>query len=182
MTPRFLLLPAALLTLFLGTSLLPEGAEANGGTLRLSNVPMGAYLVSAFTDPTPIRPDSMDVSILAVMAASGEVAEGLSIRIRTRHLEGMAPDEEQVATREQADDPRYYAAKFGLGAEGPWELTVHVQGPQGSGEASFQVTAREAGILGNPLFLILLALLPLLGVGGWIFLRGEGAEEADGEG
>lgn len=179
--PR-LLLSASLLALVLALSMAPEGARANGGTLRLSNVAMGAYLVSAFTDPTPVRPDSMDVSILAVMAATGEVAEGLEIRIRTRHLDGLAPDEEEVATREQADDPRYYAAKFGLGAEGRWELTLHVTGPQGAGEASFQVTARERGVLGNPLVLILLALLPLVAVGGWIGFRGRAEEEVPAPG
>ncbi len=157
--------------------LAPHALRANGGTLRLANVPMGAYLVSAFTDPTPVRPDSLDVSVLAVMAASGEVAEGLEVRVRTRHLGGGAPDEERPATREQADDPRYYAAKFGLGAEGPWELTVVVEGPEGAGEASFQVTARERGLLGHPAVLVLLALLPLALVGAWIGRQGgEGAD------
>jgi hypothetical protein len=146
----------------------PSPALANGGTLRLANVPMGAYLVSVFTDPTPVRPDSLDVSVLIVSAASGAVIEGLDVRLRTRHLEGLRPEEERPATREQADDPRYYAAKFGLGAEGPWEIQVAVRGPEGSGEASFQVRARDRGLLGNPLVLILLALLPLILVGAWI--------------
>jgi hypothetical protein len=149
-------------------ALSPDPVQGNGGTLRLANVPMGAYLVSAFTDPTPVRPDSLDVSVLAVMATTGGVAEGLEVQVRTRHLEGGVPEESRRATREQADDPRYYAAKFGLGAEGPWELTVSVRGPDGSGEASFQVTARERGLLGHPLVLVLLALLPLALVGAWI--------------
>jgi hypothetical protein len=128
----------------------PSPALANGGTLRLANVPMGAYLVSVFTDPTPVRPDSLDVSVLVVMRGLGGGGEGLDVRLRTRHLEGLRPEEERPATREQADDPRYYAAKFGLGAEGPWEIQVTVRGPEGSGEASFEVRARDRGLLGNP--------------------------------
>jgi hypothetical protein len=129
---------------------------------------MGAYLVSVFTDPTPVRPDSLDVSVLIVSGASGEVIEGLDVRVRTRHLEGVRPEEERPATREQADDPRYYAAKFGLAAEGEWEIRVSVRGPEGSGEAAFELRARDPGLLGNPLVLIVLALLPLILVGAWI--------------
>ncbi|NNM06935.1 MAG: hypothetical protein HKO65_17695, partial [Gemmatimonadetes bacterium] len=36
---------------------------ADGGTLRVANVPMGAYRINVYTDPTPITPDSIDVSI-----------------------------------------------------------------------------------------------------------------------
>lgn len=146
----------------------PPTAQANGGTLRLANVPMGAYLVSVFTDPTPVRPDSLDVSVLIVSGSSGEVIEGLDVRVRTRHLEGVRPEEERPATREAADDPRYYAAKFGLGAEGEWEIQVSVRGTEGSGEAAFQLRARDRGLLGSPLVLILLALLPLMLVAAWI--------------
>lgn len=153
----------------------PTQALANGGTLRLANVPMGAYLVSVFTDPTPVRPDSLDVSILVVNRTGGEVVEGLDVRVRTRHLDGVVPDDERPATREQADDPRYYAAKFGLGAEGVWEIRVVLEGPEGQGDAGFEVTAREPGILGNPLVLMILALLPLLLVGVWIVFQSAGA-------
>ena len=40
-------------------------------------------------------------------------------------------------TREQAQDPRYYAAKFALGSVGEWEILVRVRGPEGEGEVSF---------------------------------------------
>jgi hypothetical protein len=151
----------------------PGPAAANGGTLRLSNVAMGSYLVSAFTDPTPVRPDSLDVSVLVVLARSGELAEEVEVTVRSRHLEGAAPEEVRPATREQADDPRYLAAKFALGAEGPWALTVEVRGPGGSGEATFEVRARERGLLGHPLVLVVLALLPLALVGAWVTRQGD---------
>lgn len=164
--PLFLLLP------LLGLLLLPGLVWANGGTLRLNNVSMGAYLVSAFTDPTPVQVDSLDVSVLAVFRNSGEVVPDLSVTVRTRHLDGSAPGDVRAATREQADDPRYYATKFGLGAEGAWEITVTVVGPEGEGEASFEVRARDRGVFGNPWFLSLMALLPLLLIAVFIFRQG----------
>ncbi len=151
-------------------------ALANGGTLRLANVPMGEYRVSVFTDPTPVRPDSLDVSVLVLREGVPGVAEDVRVTVRTRRLEDPGPGEIREATREQADDPRYHAAKFGLGAEGEWEITVAVSGPGGEGEASFQVRARERGLLGHPAVLVTLALLPLLGVALWIFRE----EEPDG--
>lgn len=151
-------------------------AFANGGTLRLANVVMGEYRVSVFTDPTPVRPDSLDVSVLVMREGALGVAEDVQVTIRTRDLNGQGLEDVREATREQADDPRYYAAKFGLGAEGAWEIMVQVAGPAGEGEASFQVRARDRGILGHPLVLTVLALLPLIGVALWIFRKEEDDE------
>jgi hypothetical protein len=141
---------------------------ANGGTLRLANVEMGAYLVSVFTDPTPVRPDSLDVSVLIVQRGMDGVPEGLDVRVRARLVDGALPVQEEIATRETADDPRYYAAKFSLGAAGTWEITVDVAGEEGTGSTSFELTARDPGILGNPLVLLLLGLLPLAALGVWL--------------
>jgi hypothetical protein len=149
---------------------------ANGGTLRLANVPMGEYRVSVFTDPTPVRPDSLDVSVLVIREGFEGVPEGLDVRVHAELIEGEGehahgahptPMEER-ATREQADDPRYYAAKFGLGSEGRWRITVSVSGEAGSGAASFELRARERGILGHPLVIWLLALLPLIAAAVWL--------------
>lgn len=157
------LLPAAFL-------LFPpaEPVDANGGTLRVANEPVGDYLVSVFTDPTPVRTDSIDVSALVLMSDEPGLAEGIRVQIQTRGLEGQGDPVRLEATREQADDPRYHAAKFGLGAPGLWEIDVAVDGPRGSGSVSFEITAREIGFWGSPLFLSLLALLPLALIALWI--------------
>ena len=54
---------------------------ADGGTLRVANVPMGAYRVNVFTDPTPIPPDSIDVSALVTFERGRGVATGLEIEV-----------------------------------------------------------------------------------------------------
>ncbi len=150
--------------------LLPLELGANGGMLRLANLTMGAYRVSIYTDPTPVRPDSLDVSVLVVQEGLVGVPEGLEVLVRPRPLREPGPEREVRATREQADDPRYYAAKFGLGVEGPWEIVVEVRGEAGQGSASFEVIAREPGLLGHPAALILMLFLPLA-LAGWWLLR-----------
>lgn len=160
---------------------------ANGGTLRVANAVMGDYRVSVFTDPTPVRPDSLDVSVLILQQGVEGVPDGVEVILRTELLEIRNPEEVPAevrvgmgetlrATREQADDPRYYAAKFALGVEGIWEISVQVRGESGEGQASFQVTARDRGILGHPLTIMFLALLPLAGAAWWL-TRDDGQDE-----
>jgi hypothetical protein len=163
------LAPAVLLLLTLAPV-----ALANGGTLRLTNVAMGLYRVSVFTDPTPVRPDTLDVSVLVLHAEVPGVAEGVRVTVHARPLGHHGEEHLREATREEADDPRYHATKFALGAEGDWEITVAVSGPDGSGQASFRIRARERGFLGHPLVLTLLALLPLAAVALWIYRHEEG--------
>jgi hypothetical protein len=142
--------------------------QADGGTLRVSNVPMGAYRVSVFTDPTPIHPDSIDVSVLVTFERGRGLAQGLQIMVVGRPLGPNGRSVSHPATREQANDPRYYAAKFALGSAGAWEILVQVAGPEGEGEVSFEVMVQEPGLLDSPFLILGLALLPLLLVGWWL--------------
>lgn len=146
----------------------PGGLQADGGTLRVSNVPMGAYRVNVFTDPTPIPPDTIDVSVLVTFERGRGMARGLDILVRGRRLDGTGSPIQQSATREQAEDPRYYAAKFALGSVGDWEITVQVSGPEGEGATTFSVVVQEVGIFSNPFLILTLAFLPLLLVGWWL--------------
>jgi hypothetical protein len=156
------------LGLFLCLLLTPSLLWGDGGTLRVANVPMGAYRINVFTDPTPIPPDSIDVSVLATYERGRGVAMGLEILVTAVMLDGPGGPVEQTATRDQADDPRYYAAKFALGRVGRWAITVRVAGPEGEGEVSFEVGVQEPGLMDNPYLILVLALFPLLLVGFWL--------------
>ena len=140
---------------------------------------MGAYRVNVFTDPTPITPDSVDVSVLVTFERGRGVARGLEIVVEATRLDGSGTRIRHPATREQAEDPRYYAAKFRPGASGDWEIRVILRGPEGQGEASFQVEVREAGAFQNPMVILTLALLPLLLVGAWLKLSSS-SEDSSG--
>ncbi len=150
---------------------------ADGGTLRVANVPMGAYRVNVFTDPTPITPDSIDVSALVTFERGRGVAPGLDIEVEARRADRTGSPIRHPATREQADDPRFYAAKFALGSVGEWEILVRVAGPEGEGEVSFRVRVQEPGLLDNPYLILLAAFLPLVLVGWW--LRSPSSRPAD---
>jgi len=151
-----------------GLAALPSPLQADGGTLRAANVPVGAYRVSVFTDPTPIPPDSIDVSVLVTFERGRGIARDLEIEVTAHRLDGMGRPVRHPATREQAEDPRYYAAKFALGSMGDWEIQVGIRGPEGEGEIRFQVTVQEQGLLDNPYLVLAGALLPLLLVGWWL--------------
>lgn len=168
---------ALLLSLLL--LLLPRGLPANGGTLRFVGL-LGPWEVAVFTDPTPPRPDSLDVSILATLPGSIHPVEDLEITVRLEEVSGRGTHQ-LPATREQAEDPRYYAAKFrDLGA-GEWRVTVAARGPTSEGgEAGFTLRVREPGAAEHPLVLFLLALLPLFAMGWW--LRGGPRRPHPGDG
>ena len=159
-----------LVRLLLGSLLLtvPDPLQADGGTLRAANVPIGAYRVNVFTDPTPISPDFIDVSVLVTFEGIRGVVTGLEIEVVGRRVDETGGEIRHPATRDQAEDPRYYAAKFPLGSEGLWELRVRVRGPEGEGEIVFQVMVQEPGLLGNSYLILTVALLPLLLMGWWL--------------
>ncbi len=94
---------------------------------------MGAYRVNVFTDPTPIPPDSIDVSVLVTFERGRGVATGLEIEVVARRVDGTGEEIRHPATRDQAIDPRYYAAKFALGSEGLWEIRSPGRGTGGRG-------------------------------------------------
>jgi hypothetical protein len=171
-------LPSLAVAVLLFVCLLPLPLLADGGTLRVANVPMGSYRVNVFTDPTPIPPDSVDVSVLVTFERGRGIATGLDVVVTALRTDGIGSPIIHPATREQADDPRYYAAKFALGSEGEWEIRVRVMGPEGEGEAVFQVTAREPGLLANPFLILTFALLPLALVGVWLKRSGRATPTA----
>jgi hypothetical protein len=160
--PRTWIRGGLLLALLLAPGLL----LANGGTLRFLGI-LDPWEVAVFTDPTPVRPDSLDVSVLVTLPGNPRPVDGLEVAVSIRQPDGG--EVRQPATREEADDPRYYAAKFrGMGA-GDVEVTVTVVGPEGGGgTATFTVEAREPGALEHPAVLFLLALVPLAGVTWWL--------------
>ena len=161
--------------LLLAILLAPGLLLANGGTLRFLGI-LDPWEVAVFTDPTPVRPDSLDVSVLVTLPGNPRPVDGLEVAVAIRQPDGE--EVRQPATREEADDPRYYAAKFrGMGA-GEVEVTVIVTGPEGGGgTATFTVEAREPGALEHPAVLFLMALVPLAGVTWWL-RRGRGPEAA----
>jgi hypothetical protein len=169
-------LAAAAWTITIWLSVSPTLLVANGGTLRLNTV-LGPFEVIVFTDPTPVRVDSIDVSVLITRPGSVEPVEGLEVQVRADPVGHDGESTEHRATREQAEDPRFYAAKFRLGREGAWRITVSVSGEEGGGEDWFQVNAIEPGPLRRPLIFVIVALTPLALAAWWLYRGGQERHE-----
>lgn len=160
---------AALLLLLLATPLL-----ANGGTVRISRQPVGRYLISVMSSPTPLRTGEVDISVL-VQDSAQAVVPGVAVVVEAVPLDMLADTIRHGATRQQATNKFFLAAKFDLETPGDWEFRLHVGGREG-GTVSFEATVTEASLLDRPYLLAALILLPLL-LGGWLLGRREEARE-----
>jgi hypothetical protein len=115
-------------------------ARADGGAVRLSEQ-AGAYRVTVFTSPTPLRAGPVDVSVL-VQDAAGECVPAAKVTVRlTARQTGEVL--EYPATVEAATNKLFDAAVFELPNSGWWEVTVTVEGPQVPALLRFAIEADE---------------------------------------
>jgi hypothetical protein len=144
---------------------------ANGGTVRISREAVGPYLVSVFTSPTPLRTGEVDVSVL-VQDIERESVLDVPVFVEALPVAAEAEAVRHEATRQQATNKLFKAAKFDIPGEGVWELRVRVGGEEG-GAVSFQAEFTNPTLLDRPYLLAALVLLPLAFLG-WLLLgRGE---------
>jgi hypothetical protein len=147
---------------------------ANGGTVRISREVVGAYRVSIFTSPTPLRTGEVDVSVL-VQDTIQEAVVDVAVAVHAVPVGLDATPVRHQATRRQATNRLFKAAKFAIDVPGEWELRVQVGGEEG-GEVRFRVVLTDPTILDRPYLLAALVLLPLLLLG-WLLL---GRQEEEG--
>lgn len=161
--PRTALLPLLALITLLAPPLL-----ANGGTVRVSRAPLGPYLVTIYSSPTPLRTGEVDISVLVQDSADAVLAPPITVEARPRALtEGATADPiRREAARAQATNKLFQAAKFDVAEPGEWEFRVEVDG---AGSLSFRATVVRSTLLDRPYLLGLLILLPVLVIG-WLAL------------
>jgi len=99
---------------------------------------IGAYQVTVFTAPVPLRAGPIDVSVL-VQDPRGEPMPEAEVTIEVERL-GKFP-----ATHDAATNKLYHSAKFELPAPGLWRMEVRIAGEQGEARKSFEV------VVGDPL-------------------------------
>ncbi len=114
--------------------------RADGGAVRLHEK-AGAYQITVFTAPTPLRAGPVDVSVL-VQDAAGECVPGARVSLRLTARESGEVLEYQ-ATAEAATNKLLQAAVFELPEPGWWDVEVAVEGPQGPARLWFGVQADE---------------------------------------
>lgn len=150
-------------------------AWANGGIVRISQAPVGPWLVTVYSSPTPLRTGEVDISTL--VQDSANVIVDVPITVDATPVGFVAEAVRSPATRGQATNKLFKAAKFDIGVPGRWEFRVRVgsaaeratraSGP--GGVVSFEAVVTKSTILDRPLLLATLVLLPLVGAG-WFLL------------
>jgi hypothetical protein len=158
-------LPLLLLAVLLAPPLL-----ANGGTLRISEAPAGRYVVSVYSSPTPLRAGEVDISVL-VQDSAGRMVPDVRVEVEAVRLDTVADPIRHAASRAEATNKLFQAAKFDVAPAGRWEFRIRVGRDEG-GTVSFQATLTDPTLLDRPFLLALLILLPV-GLAGWLLGRRE---------
>lgn len=183
-SPR-LAAPAVILLALLS---LTAPALANGGIVRIAAAPVGPWFVTVYSSPTPLRTGEVDISVLVQDSADRVV--DVPVTVDATPVGFVAEPVYSPATRAQATNKLFKAAKFDLGVPGTWEFRVGVgspartgAGPAGdrspgesvgepggqAGVVSFEAAVTKSTILDRPFLLTLLLAVPLL-ILGWVVL------------
>ncbi len=127
---------------FLGTwpalLLLPAVLHADGGAVRFAGQ-VGAYRVTVFTVPTPLRAGPVDVSVLVQNPDTGDLLPDASVLVRLTPAGQDGPALEQPATHAAATNKLFQAAVVDLPAAGRWHLEVVINGTRGPAAAPLEL-------------------------------------------
>lgn len=149
---------------------IPSLAAAHGGgTPQITDLPAGPYRLFAWTSPDPWRADSAAHITVAVTRVDDQgqtfPVAGAAVRVWLTAADEAAQRVELAATPVSAVATGFYEADHPLPAAGPWEVSVQVQGEEGSGSVSFAMRAEPAAAVNWPLWIgTAVALLALTGI------------------
>jgi hypothetical protein len=102
----------------------------------------GAYRVTVFTSPTPLRAGPVDVTVLVQDAATGGCVPQARATLRlTARKAGTFL--QQPATAETATNKLCLAAVFQLPEPGWWDVDIAIEGARGPARVRFGVQADE---------------------------------------
>jgi hypothetical protein len=162
----------------------PPLARANGGIARLVREPVGGRFVTVYSSPTPLRTGELDISVM--VQDSSDARLDLDVRV-VATLIAAAEDADPVAarldeirldaTRDQATNKLFKAAKFDVDVPGEWAFRVEIETV---GSVEFTAPVVRSTILDRPYLLAALVLLPLALIGWLVTGRDEEDEPAAG--
>lgn len=159
--------------------LVPPRLMGNGGTVQLSNERAGPFLVSVFSEPAPLRTGEIDISVLVQDADTRSSIDDAEVTVLAEPLDHAGRPGRYPATRAQATNKLFRAAKFPIGTAGRWRFTVHVDNPLGTGRVTFDAEVRQRTLLDRPVLLVAILLVPI-GLLFWLAKRAEERREVRG--
>jgi len=134
---------------------------ADGGTL-LFRKPAGSFVVTAFSEPAPMRAGKADLSVMVEKTGDQSTVLDADVKLRLKKTEAGSIVEIVVpATHGHATNKLLYAASLTLPSTGMWRMTVDVRekGEEASAAGDLDVLPAEPPLMAHwPLF----AVVPLM--------------------
>lgn len=138
--------------------LLSRSASANGGTVQVSRALAGPFEVTVWTDPSPIRVGTVDVSVMVELPGGSPLQDArVSVTVWPMSNAGRAATYE--ATHDQATNKLFYAAHVPIPQAGPWQVKVTIVELSGDGDVSFMIEASETSISDRVPLVVFVVLL-----------------------
>jgi len=154
----------------LAVALRPASALANGGTIEVADRPVGPYLIAVMTSPSPLRVGIADLSVLIYLPNSKKAVEDATVYVLANRDGKSANPSRFPATHANATNKFFYAASVSFPASGEYAMTVHVAGPRGGGNVSFNVQVAPATFAVSPVE-VASAAIPIIGFVAWYIFR-----------
>jgi hypothetical protein len=117
-------------------------AYADGGAIRFDQERRG-YRIAVFTQPTPLRAGSVDVSVLVQDARTGQALSDATVTVELSR-KGSDLRIQHAATRAAATYRLLRAAHFELPQPGSYDIRVIVTGAHGMASTEFVLTVAPA--------------------------------------
>jgi hypothetical protein len=127
---------------------IPTSEAHGGGTPRLQNAELGAYWVSAWTQPEPLRTGQVHITLAlseppppgSNQQEAGAPVLNVPLELHFQPLDQRGEVVIAYASHEQAINKLFYEADSVLPRAGRWEVIIQAPNPDGSPAiASFQV-------------------------------------------
>lgn len=122
-----------------------ESAWGNGGTPRLSNARAGPYAVSVWSQPDLPRVGELDMGVAVMTLEARDPILDAKVQLTAEPIDRGGTPISVVASRGAGANKLLYHANLELPIEGRWRVTVHVEGPAGSGSAGFEFEVKPSG-------------------------------------
>jgi len=123
---------------------LANDTGAHGGRVQLAKVPAGPYLLSVWTLPDPARVGSLDVSLAVMEPRTERALLDTSARLTAAPVARSGAMLARELERGGGGNPILYHALLEVPTAGPWQVTVSVQGPAGTGQVAFDLAVEPA--------------------------------------
>jgi len=120
-----------------------ETAWANGGTPRLTNARAGPYAVSVWSQQDPPQVGELDMGVAVMTLEARDPVLDAEVRLTAERIDRGGTPISVVASRGAGANKFLYHTTLELPVEGRWRVTVLVEGPAGSGRATFELEAKR---------------------------------------